>query len=117
MLTVIACPECGAPAEVTERFCLPSTDGPEQHVALSCAAGHHPRIAVDSLPAQTQEQLAGRDTGTKRRSGHHLCIHCMTNPAGFWVSRRGSQVVRRPWCLSCCQELDPDVCDIVPFGA
>jgi hypothetical protein len=41
----------------------------------------------------------------------------MTNPAGFWVSRRGSQVVRRPWCLSCSQELDPDVCDIVPFGA
>ncbi len=116
-LTVIACPDCGVPAEVTKRFSLPGTAGPDPHVALNCAAGHQVRMAVDRLPAQAQEQLAGRKTRRKPRTAHHLCIHCMTNPAGFWVSRHDSKVVRRPWCLSCCQELDPDLCDIVPFGA
>jgi hypothetical protein len=45
-----------------------------------------------------------------------LCIHCLVNPAGFWVSSTGSSVVRRPWCLSCCQDLDRNHCDMVPFG-
>jgi hypothetical protein len=45
-----------------------------------------------------------------------LCIHCLVNPAGFWVSSTGSSVVRRPWCLSCCQDLDRDRCDMIPFG-
>jgi hypothetical protein len=44
-----------------------------------------------------------------------LCIHCQQTPAGFWVSRRGGQTVRRPWCVSCCQELDQDRCDVIPF--
>jgi len=26
-------------------------------------------------------------------------------------------VVRRPWCLSCCQDLDRELCDMTPFGA
>jgi hypothetical protein len=44
-----------------------------------------------------------------------LCTHCRQNPAGFWVSRTGSQTVHRPWCLSCCQGLDRDRCDVTPF--
>jgi hypothetical protein len=28
----------------------------------------------------------------------------------------GSSVVRRPWCLSCCQDVDRERCDMVPFG-
>jgi len=46
-----------------------------------------------------------------------LCIHCRENPAGFWVSRKDARVVRRPWCLSCCQLLDASSCDMTPFGA
>jgi hypothetical protein len=45
-----------------------------------------------------------------------LCIHCLVNPAGFWVSGTSRTVVRRPWCLSCCQDLDRERCDMVPFG-
>jgi hypothetical protein len=45
-----------------------------------------------------------------------LCIRCLANPAGFWVSRKDSRVVRRPWCLSCCQDLDRVGCDVTPFG-
>jgi hypothetical protein len=45
-----------------------------------------------------------------------LCIHCRESPAGFWVSRENGKVVRRPWCLSCCQELDRSRCAVIPFG-
>jgi hypothetical protein len=44
-----------------------------------------------------------------------LCIHCRQSTAGFWVSCTG-QTVRRPWCLSCCQQLDRDRYDLTPFG-
>lgn len=115
MLIVISCPDCGVPAEVTERFSLSSTGGPVSHAALSCAAGHHFRMAVDRLPAQVQQQLALQQARIKART-RRLCIHCRENPAGFWVSRRSGTVVRRPWCLSCSQELDQCLCDVIPFG-
>jgi hypothetical protein len=44
-----------------------------------------------------------------------LCIHCRQNPAGFWVSRTSDRTVRRPWCLSCCQDLDPACHHVRPF--
>ena len=46
-----------------------------------------------------------------------LCIHCRQNPAGFWVSRKDDKTVRRPWCLSCCDHLDRDRCDMIPFDS
>jgi hypothetical protein len=46
-----------------------------------------------------------------------LCIHCRDRPAGFWVSCTGGQTVRRPWCLSCCEGLDRDRCDVIPFDS
>jgi hypothetical protein len=45
-----------------------------------------------------------------------LCIHCQENPAGFWVSGKGGQTARRPWCLSCCEALDPSRYDMILFG-
>ena len=50
-MSAITCPGCGAAAEITEHFTLASTDGPVAHVALSCAGGHHYRMAADKLPA------------------------------------------------------------------
>jgi hypothetical protein len=39
---LIACPEpaCRMPAEVVDRFVLPSTDGPVEHVRSWCLEGH-----------------------------------------------------------------------------
>lgn len=34
------CPQCDLPAEVIDRFSLPSTDGPIAHVKTACLAGH-----------------------------------------------------------------------------
>jgi hypothetical protein len=45
-----------------------------------------------------------------------LCVHCQQRPAGFWVRCTGGTVMRRPWCLSCCQDLDRDRYDVITFG-
>jgi hypothetical protein len=44
-------PACQAPAEVTDRFALPSTSGPVEHVRTRCLAGHGFTPRVDSLVA------------------------------------------------------------------
>ena len=49
-MSAMTCPGCGAPAEITERFTLASTDGPVAHVAMSCVGGHHYRMARTGSP-------------------------------------------------------------------
>ena len=119
-MSAITCPGCDAAAEITERFTLASTDGPIAHVALSCAGGHHYRMAADKLPASAfgPSALWSRVRPGPPRLPHTfpLCIHCLANPAGFWVSGKDTSVARRPWCLSCCQDLDRERCDMIPFG-
>ena len=51
MHTLVPCPDCGAAAEITEHFRLPSTDGPVDHIVVHCAADHHFLMAADRLPA------------------------------------------------------------------
>ena len=72
-LLVIPCPACTVPAEVTDRFWLPSTDGPVLMLAVRCLNEHHFRMPVDdatdphawhtalaaSYPAYEFERLAG----------------------------------------------------------
>ena len=36
----IACPQCNAPARITERFWLDSTDGPVEHLVTGCGNQH-----------------------------------------------------------------------------
>jgi hypothetical protein len=60
VLTAISCPDCDVPAEITERFSLPSTDGAVDHIVVRCAGGHCFRMAADRLPShQQQEQPHG----------------------------------------------------------
>ena len=40
MDTPIPCPQCGAPAEITERFQLGSTAGPVEHLKTGCVDNH-----------------------------------------------------------------------------
>lgn len=40
MPDTIPCPECGAPATITERFRLDSTDGPVEHLKTGCVNNH-----------------------------------------------------------------------------
>jgi hypothetical protein len=39
-LDTAGCPECGAPAEVVDRFELASTAGPAEHVKVMCVRRH-----------------------------------------------------------------------------
>jgi len=64
MLELATCPEptCGAPAEVTDRFTLPSTDGPIEHVTTYCASRHifmlpADRVNDSAAPLRTGEYL------------------------------------------------------------
>lgn len=36
----ISCPQCGAPAQITERFRLGSTAGPVEHLKTGCVNNH-----------------------------------------------------------------------------
>jgi hypothetical protein len=49
-LELLACPGCGAPAEVVDRFVLPSTDGPVEHLKIGCVTRHWFTVAADRLP-------------------------------------------------------------------
>jgi NMD protein affecting ribosome stability and mRNA decay len=61
--------------------------------------------------------MTARNTGVAVPSVStvQFCVHCGQRPAGFWVSRSNAAVVRRPWCLACCDELDRAHCDVTPF--
>ena len=88
-----------------------------KHPSLPALAGafatSEPRVG--RRPQAPRERL--RTIATSARLPHtiQLCIHCGADPAGFWVSRAGGKTVRRPWCLSCCEELDRDRYGIIPF--
>jgi hypothetical protein len=43
------CPGCGAPAEVTDRDVLESTDGPIEHVRVVCVRRHWFLLSTESL--------------------------------------------------------------------
>jgi len=57
------CPECGAPAEVTDRFALESTDGPIEHVRVMCVRRHWFLMATETLAAghRPAREVASRD--------------------------------------------------------
>jgi hypothetical protein len=67
MQTLVSCPDCGVLAEITERFRLPSTDGPVEHIAVRCAAGHHFRMAADRLPARPPEPQPAHRSAAEAR--------------------------------------------------
>ncbi|MEN3306104.1 MAG: hypothetical protein V7603_2306 [Micromonosporaceae bacterium] len=53
MLSLTFCPEpaCGAPAEITARYALRSTDGPIEHVTTYCVRRHRFVLPTERLAA------------------------------------------------------------------
>ena len=60
------CPECGAPAEVTDRFALESTDGPMEHVRVVCVRRHW--FLMTTAMLDRARQPASRSAAAATRS-------------------------------------------------
>jgi hypothetical protein len=56
----IRCPQCGAPARITERFWLDSTDGPVEHLKTGCLSKHWLTPLAD-MPQADQVATPDRD--------------------------------------------------------
>ena len=65
-LDLAVCPDCAAPAEVVDRFALPSTDGDVEHVKLMCLSRHRFLLPAAALPTPA---TAGEPLGPRRRRG------------------------------------------------
>ena len=67
--SLLDCPTCGMPAEITDRFVLDGAPTPVEHVKLACVRGHwytmpvdqpfitglrrhHPRRSADVIPSR-----------------------------------------------------------------
>ena len=58
-MDVTTCPECGAPAEVTDRDVLESTDGPVEHVRVVCVRRHWFLLSTASLARGRRPAVPG----------------------------------------------------------
>jgi len=52
------CPQCAGPAEIIDRFTLGSSDGPLEHVKLSCRSGPLVEDVEIMEVAPSAEQIA-----------------------------------------------------------
>jgi hypothetical protein len=59
MQHIIHCPQpdCGAPAEIVDRWTWTSTNGPVEHVKTWCASGHWFTPALDTPTVQPTPNL------------------------------------------------------------
>ncbi len=56
LAALTSCPDCGAPAEITRRDVLESTDGPIEHVGVRCVQRHIFLMPTFLLDRVTQSQ-------------------------------------------------------------
>jgi hypothetical protein len=54
----IACPQCGASTQITERFWLDSTDGPVEHLVTDCRNDHWLTPRAETLAGARPESTA-----------------------------------------------------------
>jgi hypothetical protein len=59
-LQLAGCPQCLAPAEITDRFVLQSTSGPVEHITVCCLRRHRFTTTVDHLPSVAHRTEPGR---------------------------------------------------------
>ena len=65
MTDLTTCPDCGAGAEILDRFVLESTHGPVEHVRTTCVNRHCFVLPAASMPCIPS--CTGRDAGVGGR--------------------------------------------------
>jgi hypothetical protein len=53
----IPCPQCGAPAMITDRFWLDSTDGPVEHLKTACVNNHRLTPLAESIASARPDAI------------------------------------------------------------
>jgi hypothetical protein len=59
-LQLVTCPQCLAPAEITDRFVLESTSGPIEHITVWCVQRHRFTMTTEHLPSASGRKEPGR---------------------------------------------------------
>lgn len=61
---LMECPECGLPAEITDRFVLGGAPGPVEHVKIVCVTRHWFTVPVDQLAAPERARSSPAESGS-----------------------------------------------------
>jgi hypothetical protein len=61
-LQLVGCPQCLAPAEITDRFVLESTSGPVEHITVCCVNRHRFTMTAERLPLPSCRKESGLST-------------------------------------------------------
>ena len=92
-LSLMPCPACLAPAEVTDHFWLPSTDGPVSFLATQCLNEHHFRMPAEAFC----DSHAWHTALTVRHPAYEFeRVACGVQLK--W-SARALRLDVRPWCM------------------
>jgi hypothetical protein len=59
-LQLVSCPQCLAPAEITDRFVLESTSGPVEHLTVWCVHRHRFTVTAEHLSSASGRKEPGR---------------------------------------------------------
>ena len=68
-LVIVPCPECGASAEIVDRFILESTEGPVEHAVVMCIDRHRLTMLVESMARRHPVVAAGPRRTPRHRAG------------------------------------------------
>src|SRR5690349_17902912 len=61
-LQLVGCPQCLAPAEITDRFVLQSSSGPVVHITVCCIHRHRFTMSAEHLPSVARRKEPGPRT-------------------------------------------------------
>ena len=61
---LLECPDCGLPAEITDRFTLAGAPAPVEHVKVVCVMRHWFTVPVDQLPGPAAPDSGPAEAGT-----------------------------------------------------
>lgn len=66
---LVECPDCGLPAEITDRFVLNGAPAPVEHVKVACVKRHSFTLPVEALAVLEPSGSGPAEAGARRDLG------------------------------------------------